>query len=360
MNNSSIQPRPQPLPLTIGLDLGSSSTQCAVYGTDGKRIEERKISTTRKGVRGLLERFPGSRIVMEASTSSRWIHNLAKELGHEDVIANPRNIPVITASTRKCDRNDARLLAEIGQIRPDLLSPVQLREDRYQEVRTLLFAREQLVKQRAALVTFVRSELKILGHHLPSCGTKVFATKSREQVPASLRVALDPIFDQIQAACSGIATCDARIDELSNTSFPETALLRQVHGIGPLIALAFVATIGDPQRFAKSRVVGAYFGLVPRIHQSGRSNPNLGITKTGDRYMRSLLVSAATRVLGPHAPDTDLRRYGERIIGGGGVRNKGRARIAVARKLAVLLHSLLRTSEVYEPNRHCGNQVEAA
>jgi len=346
------QPTTNTFPMTIGLDLGSKDTQCAIYGTDGKRIEERKVTMDREHLTALLGRFPDARIVMEASTASRWINNLAKELGHEVIIANPRSIPIITASVRKCDRNDARLLAELGQLRPELLSPVQLRDDRYQEVRSLLFARMQLVKQRSALVTFIRSQVRVLGYSLPSCGTKIFANTCRALVPDSLRMALDPIFDSIQSATDGIKAYDKSIDELGNRGFPETGILRQVHGVGPLIALAFVATIGDPSRFLKSRTVGAYLGMVPRIHQSGKSNPALSITKCGDGYMRSLLVSAATRVLGPHGPDSDLRRFGERIAAQGGKRAKARARIAVARKLSVLLHCLLRTSEVYEPLRN--------
>jgi transposase len=339
-------------PLTIGLDLGSKVTQCAIYGADCERIEERKVATNRARISELLERFPGARVVMEASTPSRWICSLAQGLGHEVVVANPRNIPIITSSTRKCDRNDARLLAELGQLRPDLLSPVTLREDRFQEVRALLFARKQLVGQRSALVTFIRSEVRVTGSSLPSCGTKVFVSKCRSLVPEKLKMALGPVFDLIQSATDGIRTYDKNIEELSEHDFSETRLLRQVHGVGPLVALAFVATIGDPRRFQKPRAIGAYLGLVPRIRQSGKSDPALSITKTGDRTMRTLLVSAATRILANTGADSDLRRFGERIASQGGKRAKARARIAVARKLGIVLHALLRTGEVYEPLRN--------
>lgn len=339
-------------PLTIGLDLGSRTTQCAVYGPDNRRLEERKLPTNRARFEALFARFPGARIVMEASTPTRWIHKLAAGLGHEVIIANPRSIPVITANVRKCDRNDARLLAEIGQVQPKLLSPVQLREDRYQDVRTLLFAREQLVKQRTALVTFLRAEARALEFTLPSCGTKVFVERCRPLVPAHLKAALFPVFDAIQCLSDGITSHDQRIEELGQHEFPEVGALRQVQGVGPLIALAFVATIGDPTRFRKSRTVGAYLGLVPRMKQSGKSDPSLKITKTGDRYTRTLLVSAATKILGPHGTDCDLRRFGERIAASGGKSAKSRARIAVARKLGVLMHCLLRTGEVYEPLRN--------
>jgi transposase len=341
-----------PMPLTIGLDLGARQTQCAVLSADGTRIEERKVSTTSTALRSLFERHPDARVVMEASTPARWISKLAKELGHEVVVANPRNIPIITASTRKCDRNDARLLADLGQVRPQLLSPVQLRADRYQAVRALLFARAQLVKQRTALVTFVRSEVKALGATLPSCSSRAFAGRMRTAIPKALVSPLSGIFDVLQVITTSIDEHDRSIERLSEGSFPETATVRQVHGVGPLIALAFVATIGGPERFGKSRSVGAYFGLVPRLCQSGGYDPELRITKTGDRFMRSLLVSAATRILGPFGPDSDLRRYGERITAQGGKRAKARARIAVARKLAVLLHRLLASGEVYEPLRN--------
>ncbi len=348
-------------PVTIGLDLGNTSTQCAVYGADRKRIEERKVTTNRERIQALLQRFPGARVVMEASTASRWISNLAEELGHEVVIANPRCIPIITKNVRKCDRNDARLLAELGQLRPSLLSPVTLREDCFQEVRTLLFARLQLVKQRTALVCFIRSEVRVLGHSLPSCGTKVFSKTCRALIPESLQAALNPLFDSIQNMTDGIDQFDKSIEAISANDFPQAEVLRQVHGVGPLIALAFVATIGDPSRFLRSRTIGAYLGLVPRIRQSGKSDPALSITKCGDRYMRSLLVSAATRILGPHGEDSGLRRFGERIASQGGKRAKARARIAVARKLGVLLHALLRTGEVYEPLRNCElPEVQAA
>ena len=345
------QPTTERFPLTIGLDLGSRTTQCAIYGTDCKRMEERKVPTTPDRFTALFERFPGARIVMEASTPTRWVHKLATELGHEVVVANPRSIPVITSNVRKSDRNDARLLAEIGQAQPGLLSPVRLREDRYQNVRVLLFARAQLVKQRTALVTFVRAEARTLLIDLPQCSTDAFVERCRPLIPEHLKAALFPLFDAVLCLSEGIKTQDARIADLSKREFPETAALRQVHGVGPLVALAFVATVGDPSRFRRSRSVGAYMGLVPRISQSGKSDPALSITKCGDHYMRALLVSSATRILGPHGADSDLRRFGERIAAAGGKSAKSRARIAVARKLSVLLHALLKSGQDYEPLR---------
>lgn len=339
-------------PLTIGLDLGSRVTQVAVLSPEGERIEERKIATTKLGLEQLVDEYPGARIVMEASTATRWIDRVARERGHEVIVANPRKIPVITASVRKCDRNDARLLAELGQMRPDLLSPVQLRGDEYQRIRARLFAREQLVRTRTRLCSFVRSQARALGESLPGSSTRYFARKIEPLLPTTLAADLKPILLTIQSISERIDEMDADLALLAEEQYPQTRLLVQVHGVGTLIALAFIATIGDPGRFRKSRAVGPYLGLVPRLDQSGASNPALPITKHGDRYMRSLLVSAATRILGPFGPDSDLKRFGTRILEKGGPRSRATARIAVARKLATLLHRLLVTGEIYEPLRH--------
>lgn len=355
MTNSTTDPTN--LPLTLGLDLGARTTQVCALAPDGTRIEERTLKTTKEAVGALLERFPGARVALEASTSARWIDSLARSRGHETVIANPRNIPIVTASMRKCDRNDARLLAELGQVKPSLLSPVQLRSDRYQRVRTLLFARSLLVRSRTSLINMVRAEVRTFGSSLPSCSAASFPKTVRRLIPEVLAPALAPILDAISSMTKQIDGYDSEVTKLSLKEFPETAALRQVHGVGPLIALAFVATIGDPKRFRKSRSVGAYVGLVPRVSQSGGRNPTLSITKQGDHFLRSLLVSSATRILGPFGPDSDLRRFGLAIQRTGDKRSKAKARIAVARKLAVLLHRLLMTGEVYEPLRASGSDA---
>jgi transposase len=115
--------------------------------------------------------------------------------------------------------------------------------------------------------------------------------------------------------------------------------------------VAFLLTIEDPARFAKSREVGPYVGLVPKQDESGESSPQLGITKTGDVMLRRLLVGSAHYILGPFGEDCDLRRQGMKLAARGGKNAKRRAIVAVARKLAVLLHRLWVTGEVYQPLR---------
>ncbi len=134
--------------------------------------------------------------------------------------------------------------------------------------------------------------------------------------------------------------------------------MRQVEGIGPLTALAFVLTVEDPYRFETSRSVGAYLGLVPARDQSGGRDPQKHISKEGDEMLRRLMVGSAHYILGPFGSDSDLRRHGEQIASRGGKNAKKRAVVAVARKLSVLLHRLWVTGEVYDPlynsHRHDG------
>jgi transposase len=146
-----------------------------------------------------------------------------------------------------------------------------------------------------------------------------------------------------------IRQADEHVTTLADEKYPETKVLRQVKGVGPLIALTYVLTLEDPYRFAKSRTVGSYRGLRPHQKESGGSAPQLGITKAGNSHLRWLLIQAANYILGPLAPDSGLRRWGLQLAARGGKNGKRRAVVAVARKLAVLLHRLWVTPEVYEP-----------
>jgi len=167
-----------------------------------------------------------------------------------------------------------------------------------------------------------------------------------------LQQALRPLLEQIESVTEKIKESDGRIEQIAGTAYPETALLKQVRGVGTLIALTFVLTIDDRDRFQKSRDVGCYVGLRPKRSESGESQPQLRITKEGDVYLRKMLVQGAQYILGYRGPDTDLRRWGLGLASRGGKNAKKRAIVAVARKLGILLHRLWVTGEVYEPLRN--------
>ena len=179
-----------------------------------------------------------------------------------------------------------------------------------------------------------------------------FHNKAPEHIPEALLPALGPLLETIGSLTRRIREYDRRLETISKETYPETGLLRQVEGVGPLTALTFVLTVEDPHRFERSRSVGAYLGLVPAMDQSGDRDPQKRISKEGDEMLRKLLVSCAHYVLGPFGSDSDLRRHGEKIASRGGKNAKKRAVVAVARKLAVLLHSLWISAEVYEPLRN--------
>ena len=161
--------------------------------------------------------------------------------------------------------------------------------------------------------------------------------------------ALGPVLEQIASLRGRIRDYDRKLEAISKEHYPETELLRQVEGVGALTALTFVLT---PYRFERSRSVGAYLGLVPARDQSGDTDPQKRISKEGDEMLRRLLVSGAHYILGPFGSDSDLRRHGQKIASRGGKNAKKRAAVAVARKLAVLLHSLWVSAEIYEPLRN--------
>lgn len=337
---------------TIGLDLGDRRMQVCVLGAGAAIEEEFQIATTRKGLERGLGKRERCRVVLEVGTHSPWVSQWLKDQGFETIVANPRSLPSLTHSDAKDDRSDAEQLARLGRADPKLLRPIEHRGASAQRDQSLLLVRDGLVRSRASLVTQARGLAKPLGLRLPSSTTEGFASRMRKEGLEDAFPGMAVLVEAVQCLTQQIRALDRAIEEISERQYPETALLRQVAGVGPLIALAYVLRIEDPSRFPKSRSVGAYLGMRTRRRQSGEKNPMLRITKAGDPYLRKLLVQGANYILGPHGPDTDLRRFGERLIARGGRAARKKALVAVARKLAVLLHRLWVTGEAYEPLRH--------
>jgi transposase len=333
------------------LDLGDRLTHVCVIDEEGAVAERRRVLTRPTSVRRLLASYPPSRVVLEVGSHSPWVSRLVGELGHEAVVANPRRLAVIYANESKNDSVDAEALARVGRLDAKLLRPIRHRSAASQADRTLLRSRTALVRSRTALVAHVRSSVKSIGTRLPGCSAAGFGRRMQPEIPRELSDALSPVLTVIQALTERIRAYDREIQRRCQTSHPETRQLTQVAGVGDLTALAFVLCLEDPRRFPRSRVVGAYLGLRPRQRQSGERDPELGITKAGDVELRRLLVGSAHYILGPFGPDSDLRRFGLRLVARGGAGAKQRAVVAVARKLAVLLHRLWITGEVYEPLR---------
>jgi transposase len=348
MDVSSQQP-----PTTAGLDLGDKySYLCLLNQHSGEVIEEGRLRTTPEALKRRFASERPMRIAIEAGTHSPWVSRLLEECGHEALVANARKLRLIYSNKRKTDEVDAENLARLARVDPKLLYPLKHRGEESQAHMAIVRSREALVSARTQLVNHVRGAVKSFGARLPKCPAVSFHNKAPEHIPEALLPALGPILETIGSLTRRIRQYDRRLEAIAEEHYPETELLRQVEGVGPLTALTFVLTVEDPYRFEKSRSVGAYLGLVPARDQSGDRDPQRRISKEGDEMLRKLLVSGAHYVLGPFGSDSDLRRHGEKIAARGGKNAKKRAVVAVARKLSVLLHSLWISGEVYEPLRN--------
>jgi transposase len=338
--------------MTVGIDLGDRRSRVVVMDAAGEVSEEGWLRTRPEAFRQRFGAMPPARVVIEAGGSSGWVGRLLAELGHEVVVANARRVRLVAGNDDKSDSVDAASLARLGRADVKLLFPVVPRSEQTQTDREMLRAREALVRCRTLLVNHVRSAVKGTGARLPRSSTEAFPKRARAALPAVLADTLTPLLDQIEALTQKIRSFDRRLEEIAGARYPQSALLRQVKGVGGLTALAFVLALEEPTRFPTSRAVGSFLGLRPRRRQSGDRDPQLRITKGGDMRARRHLVLAAQYILGAFGPDTDLRRFGLRLAARGGKAAKKRAAVAVARKLAVLLHRLWLTGEVYEPLRN--------
>jgi transposase len=346
--------------LTIGLDLGDRWSFYCVLEESGKVILEQKLPTTPEVMKQTFAKIPRSRMALETGTHSPWVSRLLMQLGHEVIVAHAQKVDLITKSTRKDDRHDAKALARLARIDPELLGPVRHRSAQAQIHLTVIRARAELVRARTALVNATRGSVKSYGERLPKCGTQQISREFGAGLSTELREVLEPLFREIESLNERIKEYDRRIEKIAKERYPETALLKQVKGVGELIALTYVLTIEDPYRFPKSREVGCFVGLQPGRRNSGESEPQMHISKQGDEYLRTLLVQGAHYILGPFGEDSDLRRWGQKLAARGGKNGKKRAVVAVARKLAVLLHRLWVSGEVYEPLRNSQKTIRAA
>jgi transposase len=338
--------------LTIGFDLGDRSSWYCVLGEQGEVLLEQRVSTTPKAMRELFGAMPRCRVALETGMHSPWVSRLLGELGHEVIVAHARSVRLIGESRKKDDRMDAQTLARLARIDPQLLCPVKHRSAKAQADLTVIRARAGLVRARTALVNTARGLAKSYGERLRGCNVRNMNPEKAEGLSPELQRALESLLAGIESLSERIAECNERIEKLAQESYPQVARLKQVKGVGTLIALTYLLTLEDAQRFRKSRDVGCYLGLQPGRRNSGQSEPQMHISKEGDPYLRTLLVQGAHHILGPFGADSDLRRWGLKLAERGGKNGKKRAVIATARKLAVLLHRLWVSGEAYEPLRN--------
>jgi transposase len=345
---------------TIGLDLSDKLGTYVVVDQMGMVSGEGKVVLTKGGLGRFFGRREPARIAIEVGAHSPWVDRELRMLGYEVIVANARQVKLITQSKKKNDREDAETLARLARLDPKLLKPVTHRGEQAQADLAILRSRDGLIRARTLLINHVRGAAKAAGTRLPKCSAESFAARMQDRLPDLLKQALEPLLASIASLTEQIKDCTSKLEKLAEKRYPETSVLRQIKGVGLLTSLAFLLILEEAERFANSRSVGAFLGLTTRQHQSGESQPQLHITKEGDSLLRRLLVQSAQYILGPFGPDSELRRWGLKLAGQGNKIRKRKAIVAVARKLATLLHRLWTTGEVYEPLRTATLAKEAA
>jgi transposase len=341
----------------IGMDLGDRRSELCALDSEGDVIWRRRLKTRAPALQEFFSTLPPTRVIIEVGTHSPWVSRLLTKLGHEVVVANAHQVKLIGHATYKNDKRDAELLARLGRVDVRLLAPIQHRTEEAQADLLWVRTRAALVESRTELINHVRGAVKSQGYRLRSCSAESFY-KLEADIPEELAATLSAPMELIKQLSLKIRDHDREIKRLCDEKYPITKGFQRIRGVGPITALTYVLVLGSAKRFRRSRWVGSYLGLCPAQSQSSDSNPELPIAKRGDRYLRMLLVQCAHYIL-TRGQDSDLLDFGLRIFNQGGKKARKRAAVAVARKLAVVLHRLWVTGEAYHP-RHAQKRYGTA
>lgn len=345
----------------IGLDLSDRTATYVVLSAEGEVVQDGKLKLSQAGLQRALGTRSPTQIAIEVGGHSPWVSRTLTDMGYDVTVANPRQVKLISHGQKKSDLLDAENLARLLRYDRTMLRPVTHRGPAAQADLALLRSRDAVVRARTRLISCARNLVKAAGGRLPKCSAESFHYKACDHVPELAKPPVQPLLEAIAGLTEQIGRMTRELERLADERYPETKVLRQVKGVGPITSLAFVLTLEEPHRFSKSRSVGAFLGLVPRQYDSGESRPQLRITKAGDPFLRRLVVQSAQYMLGPFGEDCDLRRWGLKLAGDGKNKiRKNKAVVAVARKLAVLMHRLWQTGEIYEPLYQAKLDQEAA
>ena len=342
-----------------GLDVSEKHIQICEIDVDDV-VSEGRIATSDKKLREYFEGRAARRIVIEMSSHTRWITELLRSFGHAVLVADPRRMKLVSGTLYKDDTLDAQTLAMLARDAPRLLKTVPLRDIEHQRLLTMVRARATAVEGRTRIINAIRGMLKPYGYRVPRSSHSVLATYLWSEVEAPILRLIEPLMVLLETFDGQIARYDQEAERILPQLPPNARQLREIPGVGPLTVLYFVAIIGDPNRFAKSRDVGPYLGLCRRRDDSGEYQSELGITKAGDRYMRALLANCVSHIMGPFGKDSDLRDWGLKKLGGATRVEKKKMKVALARKLAVLLLTLWKSGKPYDRHHQKRGERKAA
>ena len=332
-----------------GLDVSLRSCALCIIDEKGTVRLERELPCGVEAIADALARFPSpvTRIGFEAGTMSQHLYFGLRDRGLDVVCMEARQVnAALSAMRNKTDRNDARGIAQV--LRTGWFSPVHMKSRKSHGIRALLSTRRALLSKTIDLANEVRGLLKIFGIRLPSSvshGRFDEVARGLVEIDEILAHAILPLLDARRALYDQFLELDRRVKRAASRD--EVCLrMMTVPGVGPIAALTFKAAVDDPARFRKSRTVAAHFGLTPRRYQSGETDNPGRISKAGDRDVRSTLYAAANALLMRTITGSRIKSWGMRLM-----RTKGRRRavVAVARKLAVILHRLWSDGTQFRP-----------
>ena len=338
---------------TIGADVSDRTTKICVMtkaeGGERRIVVETTCATTKAGFEEALSKFDRSwPVVFETGTHCRWMDRLFKEMGFKTIVGNPGKIPSITKSNTKNDRNDARELSRLAIADPAMLHPVFLRSGVYQQMLRFQHARNMLISQRTQTINQIRGFAKSMGHRIECSSTEKFHELSKADWPRELEECAWPLMGVLKTVNLKIKAYDRLIERLAERPEfkPMVERVRVVYGVGVIGSTVFVAAIGGrPDRFDHTRDIGAYLGMIPKQDQSDDDDTQLHITHAGADIVRTALVECAGVAMMSNAKDTDLKLKGLRIAMRGGRIARKKAKVAVARGLAVAMLALLQHPE---------------
>ena len=358
MNNVS----PNQEKIYFGLDISQKTIE--IFALKGEKgVSFGKISNNQHSLTEFFDKIPAAPdsivVALETGTHSAWISYCLEQQGYEVIVAHARDLAFIYKGDKKSDRIDAEKLARMARADKKLLHPIKLMSKTRQEALLAIKARDLLMKERTCIVNAIRGFVRSFGIDDTEYSIETI-NKMYSVLPKEIRQNLRGLFSVLTAINANISSYDKRLKKLTE-EYPETKILQQIKGVGPVIALSFALIISDPKRFS-SKECASYIGLVPKRDQSGETDKQLGITKSGNKLLRRLLVQGAQYIMGPFGEDCDLRDFGNRIAQRGGRIAKKKATIAVARKLAITMLALWRNPEVgYDTHfKNTSKRVKAA
>ena len=331
-----------------GLDVSMAETRVCVMDRDGAVVFEAKVPSAPADIAAALAQAPAcGRIVFETGRMAPVLYHGLSQLRLPIVCIESRQAyqALKSLATHKTDRNDARGLAHLA--RTGFFKPVHVKSLPAHAIRSLIIARKKLVGQRVTLENQIRGLAVVFGVRLPRALSSAFirrALQASDGIPG-LSAAMRGLAAARSAVLAAVVAIDADIRRMVRAS-DACRRLMSIPGVGQLTALAFTAAIDDPERFRRSRDIGAYLGLVPRRYQSGEVDYTGGISKCGDRRVRTLLYEAANVMLTRYKGSLKLKDWAFAIAQRSTMR---KARIALARRLAIIMHAMLRRGTEFQP-----------